>query len=85
VIDPADVDHYVALDFTAFSTVNNYDWLYIHDGHSVGAPLIGRYSGFQLQGQRVTSSTGELRLPLRQLRQGVSKPVTHTVRGCPYV
>jgi hypothetical protein len=31
--------------FTAFNLEANYDYLYIYDGNSTGAPLIGTYSG----------------------------------------
>lgn len=35
----------VRLSFTSFSLENAYDFLYIHDGPSTSAPLIGTYTG----------------------------------------
>ncbi|MES2566489.1 MAG: N-acetylmuramoyl-L-alanine amidase [Bacteroidota bacterium] len=34
----------ISMNFTSFSTENNYDYLFIYDGNSVNSPLIGKYS-----------------------------------------
>lgn len=46
----------ITLNFTQFDLENNWDYLYIYDGASVNAPLIGRYTGIVSPG--VVSSTG---------------------------
>ncbi|MBN8702660.1 MAG: N-acetylmuramoyl-L-alanine amidase [Bacteroidetes bacterium] len=54
----------VSINFTQFSTETNFDWLYIYDGSTTSAPLIGRYSGTTNPGA-ITSSGGSLLLDFR--------------------
>jgi len=55
----------VTLSFTSFNLEANYDYLYIYDGGSVNAPLIGQYSGSTLpNGGTITSSTGAITLKM---------------------
>ena len=42
---PASEGHMIQVCFTEFSTEAGYDFLYIYDGTSTSAPLIGRYDG----------------------------------------
>ncbi|MEO5968063.1 MAG: hypothetical protein ABIP68_00050, partial [Ferruginibacter sp.] len=35
----------MTFDFTSFATESGYDFLYIYNGNSTAAPLIGTYSG----------------------------------------
>ncbi|MCW3102711.1 MAG: hypothetical protein JWO09_1151 [Bacteroidetes bacterium] len=49
----------VTLNFTSFSTELNYDTLWIYDGASTAAPLIGAYHGSMSPGT-ITSSGGAL-------------------------
>lgn len=51
----------VSLTFTSFSTENTWDYLYIYDGSSVNATLIGRYTGTNGPGT-VTGTSGKLYL-----------------------
>jgi N-acetyl-anhydromuramyl-L-alanine amidase AmpD len=46
----------VTLDFTAFNIEIDYDYLYIYDGSTIDAPLIGTYTGTNSPG--VVTSTG---------------------------
>jgi len=46
----------VTLNFTAFNTTNKYDYLFLYDGNSINAPLIGKYTGTTSPG--TISSTG---------------------------
>lgn len=46
----------VILDFSEFSLENTYDFLYLYDGDSRDAPLIGAYSGTFLLGQTIEST-----------------------------
>ena len=50
--------------FNAFDTESNYDYLYIYDGSSTNAPLIGQYSGSQNPGT-VTATNAEGALTFR--------------------
>lgn len=43
-ITPATAGSKVRLQFTAFDVESGYDWVYIYDGSSVNAPLIGAYN-----------------------------------------
>ncbi|HEY0031599.1 MAG TPA: N-acetylmuramoyl-L-alanine amidase, partial [Bacteroidia bacterium] len=54
----------VTLSFTAFNTELNWDYLYIYDGATTSAPLIGQYTGTTSPGA-VTSSGGSLLLEFR--------------------
>lgn len=45
VINPAVAGNMVKLDFTQFSTIANYDQLYIYNGSGSSAILLGTYSG----------------------------------------
>jgi len=46
----------VTLNFTSFNTTNKYDYLYLYDGNSINAALIGKYTGTTSPG--TISSTG---------------------------
>lgn len=62
-ISPATAGNKVRLDFTAFSTEGGYDYLYIYDGTSTSAPLIGSYSGYTSPGVIYgTTASGALTL-----------------------
>ncbi len=63
LIQPANVTS-ITLDFTSFNLEINYDYLFIYDGDSIGAPLIGQYTGTASPGI-VTSSGGSLLLEFR--------------------
>jgi len=53
----------VTLTFTAFNFEAGYDYLYIYDGNSTSAPLIGQYSGTNLpNGGSITSTTASITL-----------------------
>lgn len=55
----------VTLTFTAFDLESGYDYLFIYDGGSVNAPLIGQFSGTNLpNGGTITSSTGSITLKM---------------------
>ena len=54
----------VTLTFTSFNIENNWDYLYIYDGNSLSANLIGVYTGSNSPGT-VTSSGGSLTLEFR--------------------
>lgn len=54
----------VILTFTAFNTESGYDYLYIYNGNSINAPLIGKYSGTASPGT-VTGTSGSLCLEFR--------------------
>ena len=45
----------VKINFTAFDTENNYDFLKIYDGNDVNATLLGSFSGATLPGEFVAS------------------------------
>ncbi len=46
----------ITLDFTAFNIEIDYDFLYIYDGSTIDAPLIGMYTGTNSPG--IVTSTG---------------------------
>lgn len=49
----------VTVNFSSFSAENTWDYLYIYDGNSINAPLIGYYTGTNSPGT-ITSSGGSL-------------------------
>lgn len=54
----------VTLNFTAFDVEIDYDYLYIYDGATIDAPLIGTYTGTNSPGT-VTSSGGSIVVEFR--------------------
>jgi N-acetyl-anhydromuramyl-L-alanine amidase AmpD len=54
----------ITLNFTSFSVESNYDYLFIYDGNSINAPLIGTYTGTNTPGV-ITSSGAALTLEFR--------------------
>lgn len=44
-ICPTVAGNKIRLNFTSFATENNWDYLYIYDGTTTGAPLLGTYTG----------------------------------------
>ena len=54
----------ITLNFTSFSTELNYDYLFIYDGNSIDAPLIGQYSGTTSPGT-ITSTGGSILVEFR--------------------
>lgn len=65
VINPGTAGKCVQLDFSSFGLESNYDYLYIYDGNSTSATLIGIYSGFVSPGKvtaSATNTTGSLTL-----------------------
>jgi N-acetyl-anhydromuramyl-L-alanine amidase AmpD len=54
----------ITLTFTQFSLENNWDYLYIYDGNTINAPLLGTYTGTTIPGP-VTSSGNALLLRFR--------------------
>lgn len=54
----------ITLNFTAFNTELNWDYLYIYDGATTAAPLIGQYTGTASPGV-VTSTGGSLLIEFR--------------------
>jgi len=54
----------VTLNFTSFSTELNYDYMFIYDGNSIDAPLIGQYSGTTSPGT-ITSTGGSILVEFR--------------------
>lgn len=63
VIQPTNATS-VTLNFTSFSVENNYDFLFIYDGNSINAPLIGTYTGTNSPGS-ISSSGAALTLEFR--------------------
>ncbi len=63
VIEPASVSN-VSITFTQFSVEQGYDKLFIYDGNSIDANLIGVYTGTTSPGT-VTASGGALTLEFR--------------------
>lgn len=49
---------YLTINFTAFSTEANFDWLSIHDGATNAAPILGEWSGTGAIGSYTTSTPG---------------------------
>ena len=54
----------VTLNFSSFSLEANWDYLYIYDGATTSAPLIGTYTGTGSPGT-ITSSSGSLLIEFR--------------------
>lgn len=54
----------VSLNFTSFNIENNWDYLFIYDGSTTDAPLIGKYTGTTSPGL-VTSSSDKLLVEFR--------------------
>lgn len=54
----------VTLNFTAFQLELNYDYLFLYDGSTLDAPLIGRYTGTNTPGS-ITSTGGSLLVEFR--------------------
>lgn len=54
----------ISLNFTVFNLENTYDYLYVYDGSTTSANLIGRYTGTNLPGN-ITSTGNTLLLDFR--------------------
>jgi len=54
----------VTITFTQFDLENNWDFLFVYDGSTTSAPLLGRYTGTTLP-PTLTSSTGNLLIEFR--------------------
>ncbi|WP_430405795.1 N-acetylmuramoyl-L-alanine amidase [Fluviicola sp.] len=63
LIQPANASS-VTLSFSSFSLEANWDYLYIYDGATNSAPLIGTYTGTSSPGT-ITSSSGALLIEFR--------------------
>jgi PKD repeat protein len=63
LIQPANASS-ITLNFSAFSLEANWDYLYIYDGATTAAPLIGTYTGTTSPGT-ITSSSGALLVEFR--------------------
>jgi PKD repeat protein len=63
VISPAGASS-VTINFTSFNTEAGYDYVYLYNGNSVNAPLIGKYSGTTGPGT-VTASSGAITVEFR--------------------
>ncbi len=63
LIQPAGATN-VTLTFTQFSLENSWDYMYVYDGATTTAPLIGRFTGTALPGT-IVSSGGSLLLDFR--------------------
>ena len=61
---PATEGSMIRATFSDFSTESDYDYLYIYDGSTTNAPLIGRYDGSDSPGE-VTATNGEGALTFR--------------------
>lgn len=61
---PATQGNMIGVTFTEFNTEGNYDFLYIFDGTSTNATMIGEYSGGENPGQ-VIATNGEGALTFR--------------------
>lgn len=48
----------VSLNFTSFNIESGYDFMYLYDGNSTASTQIGTYTGTQLNGQTITSTSG---------------------------
>ncbi|MDF3028476.1 MAG: N-acetylmuramyl-L-alanine amidase, negative regulator of AmpC, AmpD [Fluviicola sp.] len=63
LIQPANASS-ITLNFSSFSLEANWDYLYIYDGATTSAPLIGTYTGTSSPGT-ITSSSGSLLVEFR--------------------
>lgn len=63
VFEPANAQN-VTLEFTSFSIEQDWDYLFIYDGNSIDAPLIGVYTGNNSPGT-IISSGGSLTVEFR--------------------
>ncbi|MBL4657508.1 MAG: N-acetylmuramoyl-L-alanine amidase [Flavobacteriales bacterium] len=63
VIEPTNASS-VTLTFTSFNLEDTWDYMYIYDGNSIWAPLIGYYTGTTSPGS-ITSSGGALAVEFR--------------------
>lgn len=63
VIEPANAQS-VSLNFSSFNVESGYDNLFIYDGNSIDAPLLGVYTGSNSPGN-ITSSGGALTVEFR--------------------
>ncbi len=63
LIEPSNVQS-ITLDFTLFNVESGYDNLFIYDGNSIDAPLIGQYTGTNSPGI-IVSSGGALTVEFR--------------------
>ena len=85
LIQPAGATN-ITLTFTAFDLELNWDYLYIYDGATSSAPLIGRYTGTTSPGV-ITSSGGSLLLDFRSdcatIATGFAATYTSTVNAPP--
>jgi N-acetyl-anhydromuramyl-L-alanine amidase AmpD len=61
----------VTLNFTAFNTTNKYDYLFLYDGNSINAPLIGKYTGTTSPGT-IASTGGSITAEFRSSCGSVS-------------
>lgn len=63
VIQPTNATS-ITLNFTSFSVESNYDYLFIYNGNTINAPLIGTFTGTNSPGT-ITSSGSALTLEFR--------------------
>ncbi|HXC05180.1 MAG TPA: N-acetylmuramoyl-L-alanine amidase, partial [Bacteroidia bacterium] len=61
----------VTLNFSSFNLTNKYDYLFLYDGNSINAPLIGKYTGTTSPGT-ITSSGGSITAEFRSSCTGTS-------------
>jgi N-acetyl-anhydromuramyl-L-alanine amidase AmpD len=54
----------VTLNFSSFNLENTFDYLYLYDGNSINAPLIGKYTGTTSPGT-ISSSGGSITAEFR--------------------
>src|ERR1043166_3660304 len=54
----------ITLTVNSFSLENNWDYMYIYDGNSTSAPLIGTYTGTTIP-STITSTGGEMLIQFR--------------------
>lgn len=69
---PAVAGQVVTINFSAFATEAGYDFVYIHNGPSVGAPIIGTFSGTTIPGP-ITSNDITGCLTLRFTSDGTTR------------
>lgn len=63
LIEPSNATS-VTLNFSVFDLETNWDYMFIYDGNSLNAPLIGQYTGTTNPGT-ITSSNGSLLIEFR--------------------